>query len=283
MINNFIQQTINLIEQSDFRLNFPEVLDTELEENGTKKISIEFIDRFGANIDIQNNFLLISSISFLLIDTYLDTIYEDLEGKSFKQRYEAIEENSDLNIMLKETYRVLKLIRNTTIHSKSAINIVDDSYIIGYRFRDTDFHLTISKKSFENLISLVLFIIKIETNTNEYIVSLLRTYYKDIVLDISINDEFSDSLSQVASNKLLKTMRRYRVINPTYNINNNILKIKPMDIWEQEKDFSGIDYVVKINNEKYLIPNEILINNKIAITDLEDWLYFDLKSIRDNN
>jgi hypothetical protein len=280
MINNFILQTISLIQKSDFRLQFPEVLDTELEDGNHKKITMEFVDYIGANIDIKNNFLLISSIAFLLIDTYLDTVYEELEGKSFKQRYETIEENSDINIIFKEVYRILKLIRNATIHSKSAISIVDENYNIEYLFRNIKFKLTISKKSFESLISLVIFTIdhKNKNMINEYITALLRSYFKTISENITIRDEFSNNLLEIRSSTYLKIMRRYRVLNSKYQRENNILDIEPME----EKDFSGVDYVVIIDNNKYLIPNEVLIDNKIAVSDLKNWEYFDLKSIRGN-
>lgn len=282
MLNDFIQQTINLIQKSDFRLQFPEVLDTELEEGNHKKITMEFVDYIGANIDIKNNFLLISSISFLLIDTYLDTVYEELEGKSFKQRYEAIEENSDVDIIFKEVYRILKLIRNATIHSKSAISMVDENYSIEYPFRNTEFKLIISKKSFESLISLVIFIIDYKNKNliNEYISSLLRTYFKAISENITISDEFSNDLLRLQSSICLKTMRRYRVLNTRYNKDNNIVEIEPMEIWELEKEFSGVDYVVELDSIKYLIPNEILIDNKITVSDLDGWKYFDLKGMK---
>lgn len=281
MLNDFIRDTINLIEKSNFELQFPEIFDTILEEDNNKKISMEFIDYTGITVNVKNNFLLISSILFLLVDTYLDTIYSNIEGQSFKQRYENIDDSDDIDIIFKEIYRILKLIRNATIHSKSAITINNNVYTINYNFRTTNFNLSISKQSFENLISLVIFIINGKNNNtiNEYIVSILRTYYRDIKANIIINDEFSNQLLDINNTLYLKNMRRYRVLNPRYTIENNLLSIIPFEIHEVEKSFSGVDYVIDYENIKYLLPEETLNDNTISTQDIDKWKYFDLKTI----
>ena len=281
MLNDFIRDTINLIEKSNFELQFPEIFDTILEEDNNKKISMEFIDYTGITVNVKNNFLLISIILFLLVDTYLDTIYSNIEGQSFKQRYENIDDSDDIDIIFKEIYRILKLIRNATIHSKSAITINNNVYTINYNFRTTNFNLSISKQSFENLISLVIFIINGKNNNtiNEYIVSILRTYYRDIKANIIINDEFSNQLLDINNTLYLKNMRRYRVLNPRYTIENNLLSIIPFEIHEVEKSFSGVDYVIDYENIKYLLPEETLNDNTISTQDIDKWKYFDLKTI----
>lgn len=285
MLNNFISQTIKLLEKSNFSLRFPQICDTKIDGN-YQSISFELVNYF-TTIDIKFNFLLISSISFLLIDTYLDTIYSQLEGKSFKERYENIENINDIDIILKEIYRILKLIRlklirNATIHSRSAISVTNDIYIIDYDFRNTRFYLRISKKSFENLISLVLFIIKMKNSEviiNEYLVAILRTYYKELYNEIIINDEFSNQLLNISSSICLKNLRRYRVLNPRYEIIGSSVKIVPLKIPEGEREYSAADYIIEINSKKYLIPQEALINNTIELKDLSKWEYFDFKKL----
>ena len=279
VLNDFISQTIKLLEKANFSLRFPEICDTKL-DGDTQSISFKFVS-YITSIDIKHNFLLISSISFLLIDVYLDTIYSQLEGKSFKERYENIKNTNDINIILKEIYRILKLIRNATIHSRSAISVKNDVYIIHYDFRNTCFYLKISKKTFENLISLVLFIIKIKNSNiiNEYLVAILRTYYKGLNNNIVIKDEFSTQLLNISSSICLKNIRRFRVLNPRYEIIGSSVKIEPLKIHERERAYSAADYIIEINSKKYLIPEEVLINNTIELQDLSKWEYFDLKKL----
>jgi len=77
----------------------------------------------------------------------------------------------------------------------------------------------------------------------------------------------------------LKNIRRYRVLNPKYEIKNNLLLITPAEIHKIEKHSSGVDYIVEYDNTQYLLPEETLLNNSIPIEKIDKWQYFNLKTI----
>lgn len=282
MINDFIKDTITLIKHCNFELLFPEILDIELKENGAKNTTIRFMDSLRTPYPIKNNFLLVSNLLFSLIDAYIDTIYTNIEGKTLKKRYDMLNATNDIEIIIKETYRILKTIRNATVHCKSKINMINNSYQINYTYGKTNFYLEITKEAFEKLITIVIIIINAQKNNmlQEYIVSILRTYYEFIINNTKITDDSSTSLMNTKNALSLQTFRRYRVLNTNFKVEKDYIEIEKVEIQILESNYANVDYVIEYNNIQYLIPGEKLTNQTILISELGNWEYVDFNLIK---
>lgn len=71
-------------------------------------------------------------IIFSLSDGYLDIENDALVGLSFKGKYDKSNHFSDIEIIIKETYRILRLIRNEVVHNVTGIIIksIDTRHLI---------------------------------------------------------------------------------------------------------------------------------------------------------
>lgn len=77
-------------------------------------------------------YIISNLIIFSLFDGYLDIENDALVGLSFKGKYDKSNHSSDIEIMIKETYRILRLIRNEVVHNVTGIIIksIDTRHLI---------------------------------------------------------------------------------------------------------------------------------------------------------
>lgn len=164
-------------------------------------------------------------IFFSIIDTFIDINYPNLEGQSFAKKYHDLQTTNDIDIMFKEVYRILKILRNASIHSKNSVSVRNDnSILVDYNFKGTNFKLEMSKHCLELIYSLIFFVIKDMKYPLDYKEGLMRTYYEDIKRNIVIiSDDFGvNNLASISSRLRLKRTVRYNVINGTFSIDSNI-------------------------------------------------------------
>ena len=275
MFQDFLEKTLNLIRKSNFRLLIPQIREINLSQNGTRTIYIAIEDSVSSiSIDFENNPILLSMITFSLIDTFIDLKYPQLEGLSFKRKYEKLDHN-----VLREIYRILKLLRNAVVHMKSAVEFKDDSCVISYTWKNTSFYLELNKIAYRTLITLAFILIKVQVENIyhfKYIQALIHSYYNEIRKSIKIQDEFGDNLESISYDITLNfSPIRYQVKNPSIKEEYGTLIIEIVD-----NDISRFaDYVIRLNGKDYLIPNEALKADRIAISELPDWTYLELRKI----
>lgn len=274
MLNEFIQKTLDILKESDLPLRFSEIVDVEL-KNG--KRTFHYISECSSGgTRIEDNLIFNIIIFFTLIDTFIDIKHPALEGESFAGKYRKILGSDDFTIMVREIYRILKILRNASIHSKNAIQLKDKKIIIDYKFKSTHFKLEITKLCLELIYTFVFILIEENKYCEMYRTNLLRTFYDDIRGNISfINDDLgSINLEQISLSPRIKRGVRYRVRNPVFevdksNINIAIHQQKVKVSEEKERDY---EYLIKIDENNYLIPNEILDNDgKIKLSELDKW------------
>lgn len=272
MINDFINQTLDFLDKSDINFHYPQICPVDLNSDGTHRVLMSFINHL-SQPQINKNIVMNFMIFFMLFDVLVDTLIPAFEGKSFKQRYQNLPSGSDDEIILKEMYRIMKIFRNAIVHSKGSIDIGSNRYSINYYFHSTNFQLDIEKKTIGQLYSLIMIFIKVRNNINSYILSLLRNYYDDISIT-NINDEFGSNLFPISNGLRLKKIRRYRINNPKYQVDNEKLIIDKYKIHEMEKSFSGAEYIIPINGILYMIPDEVLgEGGEIEISKIDEWKY----------
>lgn len=271
MNNEFLEQTLKILKYTDLSVHFPEFVEVTME--GDKRRMSMALEGTSGGLHIKDNFVLQAMIFFGLIDAHIDLHNPELEGEHFADKYKKLSAANDSGIMIKEIYRLLRILRNAAIHSRTAISI--DKKNIESTTKDSNLHLSIA--GLELIYTFILLLIQESNSSDEHKTSLLRTYYDDIRQDIILlQDKFGNHFADISTGPRLKRVVRYRVQNPVFQVDSDTqsLCIKKHALKEHEAKHADYDYIVNINNSSFLIPNEILDESgKIGLKDIKKWTY----------
>jgi hypothetical protein len=238
------------------------------ERNIHTKVYLRVSDRLSiGEIDVLSKPILGIMIVFGIFDVYLDTKYDYLQGKSYKQKHDSLPVSNNIEVIQKSFFRIFKLIRNAITHSANSITYSNNRTIINYVFNSTNFKLEISDEALIQLYTATLLLMddNFETDRGEYMKEgLLKWYYDKILRDIVISDDCSfTSLPNIVS---LNPMRNI-IVNPEFHVHDNDLVIEnskfPREI--------NRDFAINYNEACYVIPQEHLLNFSIPINDLHKW------------
>lgn len=228
MLKNFVAQTINLLKRSDITIRSTEFREVTFEDsdNNTHTVNISVSDCFNAT-SLADNLILQVMIFFSVLDAKIDIMFPDLQGESFRKKYQKIPKTDDNLIILSQIFRIFKILRNASVHSMNAITINDNVINVSYSFGNTNYELEINKPGLELLYTLVLDFIDPVVLNEKYSAGLRRTLYDDLKGHIhKLSDEFGHTgLENISSGLRLKRIVRYQVTNPTYEIRDNHLII----------------------------------------------------------
>lgn len=276
MIKDFINQTIELIESSDINIRQTEIRPVVFENiNGDYRstVHMQMFSRYGRS-QLSNNYILQITIMFTLLDALIDNKYPQLQGESFGSKYKNLKGNDDDGIILKQVFRIFKLLRNASVHSMNAIKYEKNIITISYVYRKTSYEMHITIHGLTLLFTYIMDILKpLDHLTKQHHVCLKRELYNEIKKEITIfNDEFGSQLPNISNGKRLKRSLRYFVKNPDIKITKKQVEI--ISIFELNPDaeaWQGVDYEVEYRSNRYMIPSEALLNGKIPIDELEKW------------
>lgn len=259
MNQDFIKQTLRLLEESDVQLRFPEMDTLKIGNSGGKTIKINCSDRMRVSTPLQGNIAFLVMLYFTVLDAYIDTVNPLLEGESFRNRYLGLVSNSDKQTILSQVYRILKVLRNAATHSRNSLCVNNGVVTVNYPFRNTQFKLEVSQFGLELIGTVVIYLAANRLQPEAYMEALLRTFYDDISREIRvIEDEFGTSLENISWGVKLKRGRRIKVENPTVSANNVSIKINVPSLHSTDQQFSNYDFPLSINGVDYLIPAEVL-------------------------
>ncbi|WP_258297763.1 hypothetical protein [Paenibacillus peoriae] len=272
MLSEFIKQTSRLIKQSDIRIHVPTIMKVE---NNTHFLNLH------ASLNsarLSQNFLLNVLMFFGMLDAYVDSTYPSLVGESYAQKLRQLPNTNLSESVLKDAYRIYKVIRNATIHNAGSITSSEDRISIQYQFRDTQYEIEISKKGLEFLHSIVYEIIyPFERRSIAYSemlrVSLLTALRSEI---FRFNDEHASLDRQARNEYAFAFGKRYRPENVIFTAEHNLLTIQnPYTIHPDEVGFSGVDYEILKEGKIYLVPSEAMNNGTITLDKLSIWILSD--------
>lgn len=271
MNNEFLEQTIKLLKYTDLTLRLPEIYDVKME--GDKRNMHIFLEGASGGLRIKDNFVLQVIIFFGLIDAHIDSHNMELEGKHFSDKYKNLSAADDSAIMIKEIYRLLTILRNAAIHTKTAISIENNNIAVTTD-KGSKLHLGVS--GLELIYTFILLVLQKSSASDEYKSCLLRTYYDDIRQSIVLlQDKSGSNLTDISKGARLKRGVRYRVQNPVFMISGNSqsLLITRHVLKDPESAYADYEYILDINGTSYLIPNEVLDETgKIRLEDLNKWV-----------
>ncbi len=280
--NDYIRQTLCFLRKSDLQFSLPTIRLVELQPNGTEYVKNGSYSNSNFNTLNQNK-LLVAMVVFSLMDSFVDLKYPGLEGDSFNKRYKGLPNTKDNEIIFKEIYRIFKIIRNATIHSRNSITTLADKIQIQYTFKgthkDTQFIFNCDINTINLIYSYLILYVELDGISTPYYDSLFRSYYDKIKSGITdFNDEFGDrlSLGLISSRLRLKINVRYIINNPDveFDQENDLVKFNRYKVDEGYEEYYGADYYVNYNNLKYLIPDELLGDNEyLPIHSFLEWEY----------
>lgn len=267
---------IKLLNGSD--INFKSICTRVItkKENGITHLKDEFgeVVKYGRT-ELSNNPEITCLIMFTLFDTFLEKKYSITPGINFKEKYKKLSVATNINIIEKECYRLIRLMRNMYVHGIMSV-AHGNVYNFNHSQKNKLFRIDITPEKIQLLYSIIILLVNDKNclKTKGHYDSIVATYYSELkkYVDNSGNfsDDFSTSLLSILSFTKLKTSVRYLYENADYTENKDKINILSSHTLEMES--YSIDFSIEYKGEKYLIPKEILdINNSLLISDSEKW------------
>lgn len=270
---DFINDTLSFLQDVGVQSEFISFSEIELYKNGTSNQIIKALLISGSNVNIESNPQAKCLLIFALFDCWIDSNFNDLEGDSYRKKYEKIPSDSENNLIIKEVFRLLKVLRNTVVHNPSQFIFDDGFLVINYEFKKTDYKLTIPESMLNSLYTMIILCIK-EGNKNEYFWGVVRSAYLDIFNSIQdFSDDFETPLYCEVNGLKIRPYIRYRVKYAEIARYDGYFEItiSPTHSKHLQSD-RGVDFYLDIDGQKYLVPKEGLTNGCVLQErDLHRW------------
>lgn len=226
----------------------------------------------GKRVSIEQNPQMKFMMLFALLDFYVDATYPDMEGKGYREKYKNLPAQGDFNLILRQLFRVAKVIRNALVHNLSSFAIADGHVNVDYKRGKEHFSLKMSMEAFTDFHTAIVMYIKGDMGKGNYFLGIMRAIYANILAGIThFNDEFGSTLEQLSAGIRMKPCVRQVVLHPPYETSGGVLRFaiaeRQIPAWE------GMDLYIVHNGEEFLIPREALDEDlSIAERDLiADW------------
>lgn len=270
----FVYQTLTILEDIGMSIQYPDISHVSINDDGTNRVYSTFLSMIGNRISIEQNQSMKFMMIFMLLDFYIDSNYPELEGKSFSQKYRTLPSNNDYNLIIRELYRVAKVIRNSLVHNFSSFNFSDGELKINYNFKNTDFEITISSEALISFYTSIVMYIKGDIGNINYFLGITRSTYQNILFGISnFSDEFGKELNSPSAGLKIKPYSRQLIMNTKYEVRaTNIIIDMPRRLIPE---WQGVDFYIEFEKNGLLIPiealsSELFINKQEAF---KDWKY----------
>lgn len=242
---------------------------------------------------------IINIVTFMLIDSIIDKKNPSLVGSDYTKKYREMTTDNQVSCILKECFRIIRLIRNAIIHDTNSITkkYVDEKIIIKdldgqekeHTSQRVEYHIhMVNKKRPESLVvrsecfEYLRYIVWLSAQSNDLsgysLLMLTNAYYRLCNSIISLNDIFGSELTSYHPNVIIKSFDRRVVLNAKIIEVEKNLKLKR----KEYPPYYFVDYYYANSDGRYLIPFESFINciddDTFIINDFKrfrvsDWFY----------
>jgi len=211
----------------------------------------------GRRVVIEQNQHMKFMMIFALLDFYVDVTYPNMEGKSYSKKYKDLPSSGDFDLILRQLFRVAKLIRNALIHNPSSFSIANDYVNVAYSHNGRDYSITMSTEALRDFYTAVIMYLKGDMGKGNYFLGILRSICWNISAGIkNLSDEFGSVLDKPSSGVRIRPRVRLVLMKPPYGINNGLVHFviseKKIQEWE------GMDFYITHNETNFLVPMEAL-------------------------
>jgi len=271
-MNAFIYHTLTMLEDAGLSINYPKIQPITLDENGRIKMHANTPLIQGNRVSIEQNPQMKFLILFTLLDFHVDAAHPELEGKSYRQKYLNLPSQSDYNLVLRQLFRVAKIIRNALVHNQSSFSVADNHFSVDYRHNRQHFCLKMSREAFKDFHTAIIMYVRGDMGKGSYFLGIMRSMYASILAGITeFNDDFGSLLEQPTTGIKMNRHQRYVVLHPPYEACGGALRF-PVAA-SQIPEYADMDFYFSHNDTEYLVPREAL-DEKLSIMGhdlIVDW------------
>ena len=261
----FIHHTLMMLEDAGMSIKYPEIRHITLDKDGKSTMHSYHSLMQGRRVSIEQNQQMKFLILFTLLDFHVDAVYPDLEGKGYREKYENLPAQGDYNLILRQLFRVAKVIRNALVHNQSSFAISDGKVSVDYRRGKHHFCLKMSWEAFKDFHTAIVMYVRGEMGKGSYFLGIMRSMYASILAGITqFNDEFGSALEQPTTGIKMKRHVRQIVLHPPYETCGDALRFPSAA--RQIAEWEGLDLYIVHRGEEFLVPREAL-DEDLSITE----------------
>lgn len=265
-MSSYIHHSLMLLEDAGLAVNYPVFRKVIFDEQGVGNMPMSFSCRVGRRVSIENNIKLKLMVIFSIFDFYIDEKHPPISGESFAYKYKNLPSENDNELILKELFRLWKLIRNALTHQSSALSFEDENLNVLYEFKGRTFQLKMLVHSLDALITLTLMYSKGLICNDLYSGGIVRSIYSNIISGIEIlSDEFSSEIVNIDNPLKMNPYIREVFVNYEYSFDVGCFYFKKPEVITKG---IAIDFCFERDGKIYIVPVEAL-DSSFSITEEE--------------
>lgn len=268
----FIHHTLMMLEDAGMSIKYPEIRHITLDENGNGKMHAHYSLIQGRRVSVEQNQQMKFLMLFTLLDFHVDASYPELEGKGYREKYENLPTQGDYNLILRQLFRVAKVIRNALVHNQSSCVLSEGKVSVDYRHGKHHFCLNMSWEEFQDFQTAIVMYVRGDMGKGSYFMGIMRSMYASILAGITqFNDELGSALEQPTAGIKMKRHVRQIVMHPPYETCGDALRFPCAA--RETPEWEGLDLYIVRNDKEFLVPREAL-DEELSITECDliaDW------------
>jgi hypothetical protein len=261
-----------LLEDAGMSVRYPDIHRITREADGTSSRLISRSGMQGRRVSIEQNPQMKFMMMFALLDAHVDATDPALEGLTYRQKYQRMPAADDAAMMLRELFRLAKLIRNTLVHHPSAFRLETGQLRISYLHKNTAFELTMSDMALRHFYTALQMILRGDLGTGNYFDGTMRSLYAEVVHGIhAFSDDFGTALIAPPPGLRIRPHTRQLHLNPQHESRDGRVffaaAAEPRPPWE------SMDFYLARAGRQYLVPMEALdsVHSIAEVVLLRDW------------
>lgn len=265
MIENFKNELLGFIYMGGIKFPAPSIMKVTFDEEG-------IATHHHPIISLAHQTSIGAFLKHTLIHSLLDAVFESenphMENQGYVTKYKALPEENNYEIAVKETYRILTMVRNVITHNKSKLSFANGRLVcsyekIGPKKQEIPIRLDITLGGLEVLYSIAVMRSKLRGQVDHYHQLMISAMYRTAVNKVTdFQDEYRHStgipLRTVCISQQIGWNRRYRVTSPEFQVEGDNIRFKKFIVSEQEQGWAGDEYLFSENGSDYVIPGEFL-------------------------
>ncbi|MFO1367734.1 MAG: hypothetical protein U1F46_01990 [Marinagarivorans sp.] len=223
-------------------------------------------------------------MTFSGMDSIIDERHQEVMNESFEVRYKHLPSENDHQVIFRECYKAMMLIRHAIIHNRASIDTSASGIKIEKQLKNNKYNLIISNDAYDSLKYLCLLFFCHTEAEDAYSAIIMRHYYHQFRSGVTyLQNEAAIEFIELPIDVEFNPYHRYRYhieINDLKKINGFFLIDRQEGIFEKKDLKGGVyrldncdEYLIKNSGvAKYLIPGYKLgKNGEISVDSLNEW------------
>ena len=225
---------LKIIEESDLNLRFPEFRYIDMASQNTVSCFSTVVNK---SVQLRGNWKLIHMHLFALFKELIEIRYPELKSKETLQKYQALPSSTDMENIIRESFRIMRAFRNIWEHNASLVSFEKDILIVPEIKRGDEVVAIKSTDEALNLLATtVVFLAKAGLDLNYWQQQFLSKLYSDMLDEFHVYlDDLSNNgknnLKTISSDLNFNRSLRFRVANVcSENWTTQVLEIERYDM-----------------------------------------------------